>query len=161
MADQATVNRSANGDKVKVNAPLVEGVLGNMADFSTNLISLAELQARLAAADLKESTSRAVLPTGVLATGAILAVVSLPVLLGGVGFLIHENTTLSIGWSLLITAVSALVLGALLALIGLRGLGSSFSSFERSKDELTRNLAWVKTVLVHSGRHAAGQKKRA
>ena len=160
MADQATLN-SHSGDKVKVNSPLVEGVLGNMAEFSTDLISLAELQARLAAADLKESTSRAVLPTGLLVGGAILAVVSLPVLLGGVGYLIHENSTLSIGWSFLVTALATLALGALLAFVGLRGLGSSFSSFDRSKEELTRNLAWVKTVLVHSGRPKASQKKRA
>jgi hypothetical protein len=151
MADQATVNGNG-GAKVKVNSPLVEGVLGNMAEFSTDLISLAELQARLAAADLKESTGRAVVPAGLLVGGTLLALVSLPVLLFGVGYLLAEYTSLSVGWSILLTAVAALLLGAVLAILGLRGLGGSFTSFQRSKEELTRNLAWVKTVLVHSGR---------
>ena len=44
------------------------------------------------------------------------------------------------------------MIGVVLALVGLRGLGGSFSSFDRSKEELARNLSWVKTVLVHSGR---------
>jgi hypothetical protein len=153
MADQATLNGNANGGaKVKVNSPLVEGVLGNMAEFSSDLISLAELQARLAAADLKEATGRVVLPVGLLAGGALLALVSLPVILLGAGYLLSEYTSLSVGWSILLTAVVALLLGAALAVLGLRGLGGSFSSFDRSKEELARNLSWIKTVLVHSGR---------
>ena len=151
MADQATL-RDNRGAKVTVNSPLVEGVLGNVAEFSTDLISLAELQARLAAADLKETTGRAAVPAGLLVVGALLALVGLPVLLLGVGTLVAENTSLSPGWSILLTALAAIVLGAVLALLGVRGLGGSLSSFDRSKEELSRNLSWVKTVLVHSGR---------
>jgi hypothetical protein len=149
MADEATVT---NGERVRVDSPIVEGVIGNIADFSTNLVTLGELQAKLAACDLRESVGRAVVPTALAGLGAVLVVAAFPVALIGAADLLESATGLSRGASLLLCALAAAVVGGVVAYLGVRSLGRSFESFRRSSDEFNRNLAWVKTVLSQSGR---------
>ena len=50
------------------------------------------------------------------------------------------------------TLISATDTVAVLAVLGLKLIGSSLGTFRRSAEELERNLAWVKTTLTHSGR---------
>jgi hypothetical protein len=149
MADQTTVT---NGEKVRVDSPIVEGVIGNIADLGTNLVTLAELQARLAILDLRESVRKAAVPAGLTALGGLLVVAALPVALVGAANLLAAGTGLSIGVSLLLSALAALVVGGLTAFLAARVIGRCFGCFRRSSDEFTRNLAWVKTVLAQSGR---------
>jgi len=48
--------------------------------------------------------------------------------------------------------VTAIVLaGVVLTVCALR-IPDALSGFRRSREELQRNIAWVRTVLVHSGR---------
>ena len=67
---------------------------------------------------------------------------------------ITANSSLRLHWSLLLTAVVALALAGLIAWLSGTRLGHSFEAFRRSSDELARNVAWIKTVLAHSGRPA-------
>ncbi|MEO6809667.1 MAG: hypothetical protein ABI353_11200, partial [Isosphaeraceae bacterium] len=67
MADQATLN---GGPQVRINSPLIEGVIGNLAEFGNDITTLAELQAKLALIDLKEGGTRAAVPAAVLAGSA-------------------------------------------------------------------------------------------
>lgn len=161
MADQAAVRSQSQarsqanpngGARVAIDSPLTEGVWGNLTEFANDCVTLGELQAKLAVLDARESVGRAVVPIGLALAGTILALASLPLFLMGLAHLLVLYAGLSVAWSYLIVAVLGLVVGGLLALIfGLR-LRSAFSSFQRSREELTRNLSWIKTVLVHSGR---------
>jgi uncharacterized membrane protein YqjE len=156
MADQATVSR---GNGVPIDAPAT-AMVSNLAEFGNDFATLAELQAKLAAIDLKESAGHAALPAGLLAAALVLLLGSVPVLLAGVATLIARYTGIAPDWALLLTAVVALALAAVLGALAASRLGRSFSSFQRSRDELARNVSWIKTVLTYSGRSAPSQRRR-
>jgi hypothetical protein len=149
MVDQAAVN---GGAKVRINSPLTEGVIGNLAELTGDVATLAELQAQLGLMDLKESAGKAALPAGGVAAAAGLALGAVPVLLFGVAELIVAYGGMRHAWALVLTSVVALALAGLVAWLAGSRLGKSFESFRRSRDELTRNVAWIKTVLAQSGR---------
>lgn len=133
-------------------------MVGNIAEFGNDIATLVELQAKLAAYDAKECVSRAVWPIIFLAAGAAVALSSLPILLLGTADLLARLS----GWpewvSRLVTAVVALAIAGLVAFLSLREATSSVNSFRRSTEEFTRNLSWVRTVLVHSGRAVSRPK---
>lgn len=150
MADQASVN---GGKRVPVNSPLTAGVFGNLADLANDVASLVELQAKLAVVDLKATVVKATIPLGLVAGGAAVLVAALPVLMIGLAELLADGLGLAHrGWAYLIVAAGGAVLAGLLVLLGLPRLLKSFDSFQRTRDELDRNVAWVKTVIANSGR---------
>lgn len=160
MADQATMNVNG-GPRVNIDSPLTEGVLGNLAAFGADCTTLLELQSQLAAEDLKASSARAAVPTGVAAFGAALGLSALPVALLGVGELIVQYGGLTRGWSYVIVAVAAMAVGGLAAWLFGSRIGAAFEPFTRSREELSRNLAWVKTVLAHSGRTGPQARRKS
>lgn len=148
MADQASVR---NGNRLQF-GPAPEGVFGSLAEFGNDVATLAELQARLALIDLKESTDRARFPLALILLGAALALACLPVALIGGAELLAEALGWSHGLALLAVAGIALVLAVVMVGVAAALLPRSFDSFRRSRDELTRNVNWLRTVIVHSGR---------
>jgi len=155
MADQAAVRHGGAGNGTARLGPeaAARGVVGNIAELGNDVATLAELQAKLTLIDLKEGTSRALIPTIVAAIAAVLALSSVPVALIGLAFLLARALGRDQeGWAFLIVAGSTLILAGVAAAIAALRLGRSFESLRRSREELTRNLAWIRTVLVHSGR---------
>lgn len=146
------------GGGVRIHSPLVEGVLGNLAEFGSDVATLAELQAQLALHDLKEGAGRAVLPAALLAGSIALALGSVPVLLMGVAGLIAPVLGLDEGWALVLVAGVTLLVAAVVGWFALPRLTGSFASFRRSQEELTRNISWIKTVLTYSGRFTPNRK---
>lgn len=140
------------GGRVGIDSPLTAGVLGNLSEFASDCSTLAELQAQLAALDAREAARRAALPLGAAVLGLTLLLAGVPVLLVGLAETLHALTSLGRPGSYLIVAGLAVLLGAGLAGLGLSRFGHVSGAFARSREELTRNIAWVKTVLVHSGR---------
>src|SRR5690349_2849390 len=110
MAHQAALN---GGSRVRINSPFVEGVLGNLAEFGGDIATLAELQAQLAARDLKESASRAALPAVGVAVAAALALGCVPILLFGVAELL-VLAGMKLAWALIVTGAVALTLAGLI-----------------------------------------------
>jgi Putative Actinobacterial Holin-X, holin superfamily III len=155
MADQASVNGGGNAHGSGL-LPL-EGMVENLATFSSNIATLAELQGKLAVNELRFCARRAAWPAGVIAGSGVLMLASLPVALFGVAEWVGSTWNLSRATSLLLTGGVSLGVGALLVVICLPRLRRSFDSFEYSREELTRNIAWIKTVLAYSGR---GSSKR-
>jgi hypothetical protein len=150
MADQASISR---GNGVRFGSAPVAGMVGSIADLGGDIANLAELQAKLAALDLKECTGKAMIPVGALAGGLALCLASLPVALIGASELLATAMHLTErGWAYLIVAAIALVVALAVAAVAALRLRKSLDSFQRSREELARNIAWIRTVLLYSGR---------
>ncbi|SIO66757.1 Putative Holin-X, holin superfamily III [Singulisphaera sp. GP187] len=145
MDDQAKVkNDSTNGS--------AESMVGSIAGFGNDVATLAELQLKLAALDFKETSARALVPLALVVVALVVILGSVPVAIGGVALLIAQVTQLSIGGALLVTAIVTLGLASVVVVVAGRKLGASLEGFQRSRDELIRNISWIRTVLVYSGR---------
>jgi len=137
----------------KANNGTPEGrLVGGIAEFGNDIATLAELQYNLAMYDLTEAIGKALIPLALVVVGAVFILGALPVLLFGVAELIAAAFKIGLGWALLLTSLTTIVLaGVVLTVCALR-IPAALSGFRRSREELQRNLAWVRTVLVHSGR---------
>ena len=141
------------GSRVSINSPVTEGVIGNLATLGGDVATLAELQVQLAVEDVKESIGHAVWPVAMIATGLVLLLAAMPVaLIGGSELLADAMSLTHRGWAYLIVAGVVLAITIVLVLVALPIFTRSFASLVRSKEELARNVAWIKTVLANSGR---------
>jgi hypothetical protein len=128
------------------------GVIEGVGSFGNDLATLAMLQARLAALDLRESMTHATpILTGLIIFGTI-AAASTVVGLAGVSLWLADILKVQPGLVMMVVALAGLVIAGVACALLARSLASSFSYFRRSQEELERNLAWVKTTLLHSGR---------
>jgi membrane protein YqaA with SNARE-associated domain len=148
MVDQATVNGRGTARVPYSRSAEFEGV----AEFVDDLASLAELQAKLAAADFSDAARKSAVPIVLTVLGLTAVLASVPVALLGAGWLFASTLKIDRGWAMVLTAGAATVLGGLAAGLGGRWLSHSFDSFRRSRKQLMLNLAWVRTVLVTSAR---------
>ena len=111
-----------------------------------DLTELAELQAKLLAADAKIAARRSAASVALLVGGAVLAAAGLPVLLVALGYgLVAAGLPAWAGF--LIAAAVGVAAGGLLAWLGWRGLGRAAGTFRRSGDAFSQNVAWVKQSL--------------
>jgi len=127
-------------------------VISNVAGFGENLLSLAELQARLAAIEMRQNAGAAKAAGATLLAGSVLALAGVPVLLVGIAELLVSELAFKRGYALLIVAGCTLVIAALFAGIAARSLRRKPLGFPLTIEELTRNVHWIRTVLKHSGR---------
>jgi len=157
MADQASVSGGNPGagspGKGKGNGTPEGRVVGGIAEFGNDIATLAELQFKLTLIDLKECVQRAMVPLGLAAVGLFLILGALPVALLGVATLVAVALKIGTGWAMLLTGGVVLVLAGVVVVVSALRLVPSFSSFRRSYEELTRNMAWIRTVLFYSGRN--------
>lgn len=149
MADQAVLNKDGPGPASKANS---NGPMGSVESFGGDLASLASLQARLAAADARESLLKALPAVIGLGAMALLLIAGMGAIVAGLAAWLAEALQLRLGVALMLVGLGCLILGALFSLLCLRFLGSSFTAFRRSSEELERNVAWVKTTLTRGGR---------
>ena len=159
MAHQASLRpgiASARGPEASPGQP--EGIIGNLAEFGEDVFTLAELQGKLAARDLNDCIGRAILPLIFGSVAAVVALGTVPVALLGAADVVAQNWEIGVGKARLVTAAVAVAVAGLALAVSLRRFGSSLQVFRRSGEELTRNLAWARTVLVHSGRPARNRK---
>ena len=144
MARQATLNTDPSAS--------LNGMINGIGDLGNNLVTLTTLQARLAAEDFRESASRAQ-PALIAAAVLIpLGFASFTVGLFGLASWMSADLGIPLGRSLLIVAAGGIILCSSMAVLVSRRLLASLSSFRRSGEELERNIAWLRTVLMHSGR---------
>jgi Putative Actinobacterial Holin-X, holin superfamily III len=148
MADQSSLNGHATARVPGSSSAQFDGV----AEFVDDLASLAELQAKLAAADFKEAARKSALPIVLTVLGLTTVVASALAALLGAGWLLASAFKIHQGWAMLLTAGAAMALGGLAAALGSWQLIHSFDSFRRLRQQLWLNLAWIRNVLVTSSR---------
>jgi hypothetical protein len=129
-----------------------EGVIGGVSSFGTDLATLGMLQARLAACDLRESSKQAIPSLAGLIAFGVVAVASTVVGLAGLALWLAEVLQARPGIVMMLVALAGLVIAGIASTLLARTLSRSFTYFRRSQEELERNLAWIKTTLVYSGR---------
>ena len=126
--------------------PPVEAVRGGRA-VAADVARLAELQAKLLAADWRAASGRATGAAAALVVGGVLAASALPVFLVALGYgLIAAGLP---GWAaFLLAGVAGLAVGGLCLRLGVRRLGAAAGTFGRSRAALSQNAGWVKRSLT-------------
>ena len=152
MVDQASVRKAAPAGSQSNNGVGNGSVVGSLADLGNDVATLVELQAKLMAVDFKASASRAAVPMSAAAIGLATLVAALPVALLGVADLLARGVGIAAGWAMLIVALCAILMAGPIVYLSVREATRSLEPLRRSQEELVRNLSWLRTVLVYSGR---------
>lgn len=125
-------------------------VARSFSRLAHDAIELGELQAQLLTLDVRTLTSR-------MKTALMFGVASLVVLLGAVPIALLALAELLVAagdWSRPTAVAAAAGVGVLAAVllmaIGWRGLERGAGSLDRSREELKRNLDWIKSSLRQS-----------
>ena len=168
MADQATVTARngavANGTQTRGastgdHASTPDGkeltastVVSNVAGFGENLLTLGELQARLAAKELVQNYQAARTAGAVGLAGFVIAAANVPIVLLGIAELLVSELAMKRGYALLSVAGAAISIGGVSVAFAGSWIRRKRLGFPVSGEELTRNLNWVRTVLRYGGR---------
>ena len=175
MADQATLKtNSPAGNRLGAvpaghgagptlasngNAPGAGDVVTNVTEFGENLLTLTELQARLTVMELKQNVQTAKVTVAVILGGAVLGIAGLPIVLAGIAELLVSELGMKRGFALLsVAAVAIAIAGSCIGIAAVR-LRRSVVGFPLTTEEFNRNLNWVRTILLHSGRSARGRQR--
>jgi Putative Actinobacterial Holin-X, holin superfamily III len=132
----------AGGDKV----------MRSVAGFGENLLTLAELQARLARIELGRNLEAARAGVVWALGSAVTACAGLVIMLAGLAELMVSELGMRRGYAFLSVASSAIAVGAICLVVAATRLGATRLGFPLSIEELARNVNWLRTVLRHSGR---------
>lgn len=125
----------------------LRGFAGRAAEVTSDILELAELQVGLTKADVVKAVTIAKFPFVFLVIGACTSVAALPVLMLGLAGGLSANTTL-LPWHSQLIIGSAFMLFAVVAiLLSFRGLVQAIGIFQRSTDELSKNVAWLKSIF--------------
>lgn len=128
----------------------VSGFAGQAANVLGDLIELGELQSRLAKADAHAAAKKMTRPVAALLVGVCAALASLPVLAMGCASCLAAFTELNAWQSQLLVGILVAVIAAVTVYLSVRAIRRSVLQFERSATELSKNLAWLKSVLRSS-----------
>ena len=113
-----------------------------------DLLELAELQADLAFLDGRETARNAAVPLGLILLSLAVLSASVTVCLLGSAWLLASFMGIQQAWAMLATAGVATVLASLALGLGVTRSRSSFTAFRASREELRRNLTWLRSVLI-------------
>lgn len=123
------------------------GVAQGMGDLTRDVVSLAELQFELFSNDCRRGLKGLLTPFTLLLLAGIVAAGTAPVALICLAEVLAQAAGLSRAAALSITALGGFVAAVALGVVGwhrIRGMGRVF---ERSREELTRNMTWIKDAL--------------
>jgi hypothetical protein len=129
-------------------------LVGNIAGFGDDLLSLAGLQSRLAVIEFRQNVQAAKIGGAVIAMGAVLALAAIPVALAGIAELLVSYAGMNRGVALIAVAVATLAIAGTAIALAIGRLGAADMGFPLSREEWARNLNWIRTVVLHSGRSA-------
>lgn len=126
-------------------------VAASVSDLTHDVIELSELQARLLSLDAMQSVAKGKVCLIMAIVGTCMLLGTIPVALLTIAALLVEQ----LEWSYAAAAAVATGIGLLIAAIVL-GVAYGYvkkglTSFDRSREELQRNIAWLKSTLKSRG----------
>jgi hypothetical protein len=127
-------------------------VMQGVAGFGESLITLAELQGRLAQIELQQNiqAARTAIVLALASGGAMFSGVI--ILLAGIAELLVSELGVRRGFALVSVAAITIAIGAGALAVAATRIRTKRAGFPLSYEELTRNLNWLRTVLRQTGR---------
>ena len=123
------------------------GVAKSMGELMHDIASLTELQFELFRIDCREGLKRLLIPVTLLLLAGIVAVGTVPVALILIAEVLAQVAGLSRPAAFSIAALSGLIVAAVLGVAGWSYIGGVARVFRRSREELSRNMTWIKHAL--------------
>lgn len=136
----------------------IPNVAASVSELTHDVIELTELQARLLMLDFKKSSerTRTCLILGVV--GVCLLLGTIPVALLALAELLVEQLEWSRAAALGVATLVGLALSAIVAAVAWGYVKQGLISLDRSREELNRNIAWLKSTLRNSGEPGAADR---
>jgi hypothetical protein len=122
-------------------------VATSFAGLAHDVIELGELQAQLFVHDVKSTTQKTRTSLLLSVVGACVLLGTLPVMLFALGQLIAEQTEWPLSAGLAIAALIGIGISAGFLAAAWNRLSAGLNAMQRSRDELNRNIAWIKSSL--------------
>ena len=116
-------------------------------ELTHDMVSLAELQFELFRSDCREGMKGLLIPVALLLFAGIVAAGTVPLALIFLAELLAQDAGLSRAAAFSIAAVSGLIVAAALGVVGWSRIRGVATVFERSREELARNITWIKNSL--------------
>lgn len=123
------------------------GVAKNMGELTHDIVSLAELQFELFRSDCRDGLKRLLVPVAMLLAAGAVAAGTVPVALMFMAELLTQAAGLSRAAAFSIAAIGGFIAAAAVGLVGWAYIRGAARVFERSREELARNMTWIKHAL--------------
>ena len=123
------------------------GVAKGIGELTHDIVSLAELQFELFRIDCREAFKRTLVPVAMLLVAATVAVGTVPIALILIAEFLAQTAGLSRAAAFSIAAMSGFIVAVAIGVVGWSYLRRVMHVFERSREELTRNITWIKHAL--------------
>jgi len=123
------------------------GIAKDMGELTHDMVSLAELQFELFRNDCRGGMRGLLVPVALLLLAAMVAVGTVPIVLIFIAEFLVQAAGLSRAAAFSIAALGGFTAAVALGVVGwshIRGIGRVF---ERSREELIRNMTWIKHTL--------------
>jgi hypothetical protein len=147
MAGEKIMNGAASTSRSQPN-----GLMEEIGSFGADLASLAVLQGRLAACEAREAAKEARIAVLLLAISGMVFTSGLVAIFLGAASLLAARFGIEPGTAMVLSGLAGLLITAAIVFFSARSLLAMTSLFQRSHEELERNLAWIRTTLSQSGR---------
>jgi len=115
--------------------------------FVNDLLELSELQAKLAKSDFQEVLQRSISSILGAIIGMSLLLASLPVLLFGLASALAWYYEIEPWITQVVVGGGVAILSIAIVVLAIRGLLRLKNAFQRSTNELTKNMDWAKSVV--------------
>jgi len=130
-----------------------DGVAKEIGALTHDIVSLAELQFELFSNDCRTGLKELLLPFSLLLFAGIVAVGTVPVALMVIAEILSQAAGLSRAAAFAIAALCGSIVAAALGIAGWSHIRGCGRIFKRSREELARNMNWIKQTLKRP--HAA------
>jgi hypothetical protein len=124
-----------------------EPISGLIGDIGHHVATLADLQMKLAAEDVRTAASRLIGPIIAMAVALCVGLAGWIFVMVGIAELLVHYLNLIRGFAYLIVAVFGLIAAAVLVMSAIEKAKSALTVFERSRSELLNNLRTLTSML--------------